>query len=98
MLISANSARRSSPIFWKCELSGDHELFILWLESMLLLFLWLNLNCFGWLNFRNDGEVDCYSVLIRLDSQKSADTFFRHFDGRRFSSLEVRLNLLGVCS
>lgn len=34
---------------------------------------------------------DCYSILIRFDEQKAADTFHKHFSGRRFSSLEVLL-------
>lgn len=55
MLISANSARRSSLIFWKCELSGDHELFIFWLESSLM-DLPLCCCCFsGWIWIVLDG-------------------------------------------
>ncbi|KAL5728032.1 RING-type E3 ubiquitin transferase [Ranunculus cassubicifolius] len=38
---------------------------------------------------RNDGVEDRYSILIRFDDQKSADNFYRHYSGRRFSSLEV---------
>lgn len=38
---------------------------------------------------RNDGREDQYSALIRFDDQRSADSFFRHFNGKRFSSLEV---------
>lgn len=38
---------------------------------------------------RNDGVEDQYSVLIRFDSQSSADSFYKHFNGKRFSSLEV---------
>ncbi|XP_010244752.1 PREDICTED: BRCA1-associated protein-like isoform X1 [Nelumbo nucifera] len=37
---------------------------------------------------RNDGMGDQYSVLIRLDNQNSADDFYKHFNGRRFSSQE----------
>ncbi|KAF5466814.1 hypothetical protein F2P56_016709 [Juglans regia] len=37
---------------------------------------------------RNDGMEDRYSILIRFDSQESTDNFYRHFNGRRFSSLE----------
>ncbi|KAF3676589.1 Acetylornithine aminotransferase, mitochondrial [Capsicum annuum] len=37
---------------------------------------------------RNDGMEDCYSILIRFDEQKAADTFHKHFNGRKFSSLE----------
>ncbi|WJZ97248.1 hypothetical protein VitviT2T_015868 [Vitis vinifera] len=38
---------------------------------------------------RNDGIEDQYSILIRFDNQSSADNFCKHFNGRRFSSLEV---------
>lgn len=38
---------------------------------------------------RNDGIEDQYSILIRFDNQNSADNFCKHFNGRRFSSLEV---------
>ncbi|MQM18898.1 hypothetical protein Taro_051897 [Colocasia esculenta] len=38
---------------------------------------------------RNDGDEDRYSVLIGFDSQVSADEFYRHFNGKRFSSLEA---------
>ncbi|KAA8541958.1 hypothetical protein F0562_023110 [Nyssa sinensis] len=38
---------------------------------------------------RNDGMEDRYSILIRFDDQNSTDTFYNHFNGRRFSSLEV---------
>ncbi|KAK9281036.1 hypothetical protein L1049_003928 [Liquidambar formosana] len=38
---------------------------------------------------RNDGMEDQYSILIRFDSQGSTDNFYKHFNGRRFSSLEV---------
>lgn len=44
---------------------------------------------FHFLDFRNDGMEDRYSILIRLDSQDSTDSFYKHFSGRRFSSLEV---------
>lgn len=40
---------------------------------------------------RNDGVEDRYSILIRFDNQKSADNFYQHFNGRRFSSLEVEM-------
>lgn len=46
------------------------------------------------LSFRNDGMEDRYSVLIRFDDQDSTDTFYKHFKGRRFSSLEVVLLLV----
>lgn len=39
--------------------------------------------------FRTDGLEDQYSVVIRFDDQISADGFYQHFNGRRFSSLEV---------
>jgi BRCA1-associated protein len=38
---------------------------------------------------RVDGMEDRYSVLIRFDDLKSADSFYKHFNSRRFSSLEV---------
>ncbi|XP_057474441.1 BRAP2 RING ZnF UBP domain-containing protein 2-like isoform X3 [Actinidia eriantha] len=38
---------------------------------------------------RNDGMEDKYSVLIRFGDQSSTDTFYKHFNGRHFSSLEV---------
>ncbi|BFG24770.1 hypothetical protein CerSpe_110440 [Prunus speciosa] len=38
---------------------------------------------------RNDGMEDRYSILIRFDSQDSTDDFYKHFNGSRFSSLEV---------
>ncbi|KAK2982837.1 hypothetical protein RJ640_021327, partial [Escallonia rubra] len=38
---------------------------------------------------RTDGMEDRYSTLIRFDDQISADNFYKHFNGRRFSSLEV---------
>ncbi|XP_017254931.1 BRAP2 RING ZnF UBP domain-containing protein 2 isoform X1 [Daucus carota subsp. sativus] len=37
---------------------------------------------------RNDGMEDKYSVLIRFDGQDSTDSFYKHFNGRHFSSLE----------
>ncbi|KAL7152570.1 hypothetical protein ABFS83_04G106500 [Erythranthe nasuta] len=37
---------------------------------------------------RTDGMEDRYIVLIRLDDQNSADSFYKHFCGKRFSSLE----------
>lgn len=40
---------------------------------------------------RNDGMEDRYSVLIRFDSQNSTDNFYKHFSGKRFSSLEVEV-------
>ncbi|XP_010244864.1 PREDICTED: BRCA1-associated protein isoform X2 [Nelumbo nucifera] len=38
---------------------------------------------------RNDGMDDRYSILIRFDDQSSTDNFYKHFSGRRFSSLET---------
>ncbi|XP_071702482.1 BRAP2 RING ZnF UBP domain-containing protein 2-like [Rutidosis leptorrhynchoides] len=38
---------------------------------------------------RNDGMENCYSILVRFDEQKSTDAFHKHFNGRRFSSLET---------
>ncbi|KAL4292188.1 BRAP2 RING ZnF UBP domain-containing protein 2 [Arachis hypogaea] len=40
---------------------------------------------------RMDGTEDQYSVLIRFDDQDSTDSFFKHYNGRRFSSLEVEI-------
>ncbi|MED6171513.1 BRAP2 RING ZnF UBP domain-containing protein 2 [Stylosanthes scabra] len=40
---------------------------------------------------RMDGTEDQYSVLIRFDDQDSTDSFFNHYNGRRFSSLEVEV-------
>ncbi|XP_047175944.1 BRAP2 RING ZnF UBP domain-containing protein 2 [Vigna umbellata] len=40
---------------------------------------------------RMDGMEDQYSVLIRFDHQDSTDSFFKHYNGRRFSSLEVEV-------
>ncbi|KAF3450932.1 hypothetical protein FNV43_RR07021 [Rhamnella rubrinervis] len=40
---------------------------------------------------RNDGMEDGYSILIRFDSQDSTDNFYKHFNGSRFSSLEVEV-------
>ncbi|KAL6572333.1 hypothetical protein OROMI_013291 [Orobanche minor] len=37
---------------------------------------------------RTEGLEDRYSILIRLDDQNSADLFYKHFNGRYFSSLE----------
>lgn len=40
---------------------------------------------------RNDGMEDRYSSLIRFDSQDSADNFYKHVNGTRFSSLEAEV-------
>ncbi|KAI9107449.1 hypothetical protein K1719_021486 [Acacia pycnantha] len=40
---------------------------------------------------RNEGMEDQYSVLIRFDDQDSTDGFYTHYNGRRFSSLEVEV-------
>ncbi|WOK95068.1 BRCA1-associated protein isoform X1 [Canna indica] len=37
---------------------------------------------------RTDGADDQYCVIIRFDDQISADGFYQHFNGKRFSSLE----------
>ncbi|KAL3819162.1 hypothetical protein ACJIZ3_005067 [Penstemon smallii] len=37
---------------------------------------------------RTEGLEDRYSILIRLDDQNSADSFYKHFNRKRFSSLE----------
>jgi BRCA1-associated protein len=38
---------------------------------------------------RIDGAEDQYSVLIKFDTLSSTDSFYKHFNGKRFSSLEV---------
>ncbi|KAK1292747.1 hypothetical protein QJS10_CPB17g02153 [Acorus calamus] len=38
---------------------------------------------------RSDGVEDRYSILINFDTLESADNFYRHFNGKPFSSLEV---------
>ncbi|CAH9106781.1 unnamed protein product [Cuscuta europaea] len=40
---------------------------------------------------RNEGVEDRYSILIRFDEQVYADSFYEHFSGRHFSSLEQEL-------
>ncbi|GAV70916.1 zf-UBP domain-containing protein/BRAP2 domain-containing protein/zf-RING_2 domain-containing protein [Cephalotus follicularis] len=40
---------------------------------------------------RNDGMDDRYSILIRFDSQDSADKFYHHFNGRQYNSLEAEV-------
>ncbi|KAJ7951957.1 BRCA1-associated protein [Quillaja saponaria] len=40
---------------------------------------------------RNDGKEDSYSILIKFDSQVSADNFYKHYNGRSFSSLEAEV-------
>ncbi|XP_028794102.1 BRCA1-associated protein isoform X1 [Neltuma alba] len=40
---------------------------------------------------RNDGMEDQYSVLIRFDDQDSTDGFYKHYNRRRFSSMEVEV-------
>ncbi|TVU02897.1 hypothetical protein EJB05_51363 [Eragrostis curvula] len=37
---------------------------------------------------RIDETEDQYSVLIKFDTQKSTDSFYKHFNGKQFSSLE----------
>ncbi|KZV44168.1 hypothetical protein F511_22520 [Dorcoceras hygrometricum] len=37
---------------------------------------------------RTEGLEDRYSILVRLDGQNSADSFYKHFNGKCFSSLE----------
>ncbi|GJN19187.1 hypothetical protein PR202_gb06432 [Eleusine coracana subsp. coracana] len=38
---------------------------------------------------RIDETEDQYSVLIKFDTQRSTDSFYKHFNGKQFSSLEV---------
>ncbi|KAJ1379014.1 Potassium transporter [Sesbania bispinosa] len=40
---------------------------------------------------RMDGMEDQYSVLILFDEQESTDSFYKHYNGHRFSSLEVEV-------
>ncbi|BBN04669.1 BRCA1-associated protein [Marchantia polymorpha subsp. ruderalis] len=40
---------------------------------------------------RNDGVTDRYSVLMKFDKQSSADEFYRHYNGKPFSSLEAEV-------
>jgi BRCA1-associated protein 2 len=42
---------------------------------------------FCWI--RIDDVDDQYSVIIRFDDQSSTDDFYKHFNRKRFSSLEV---------
>lgn len=65
--------------------SVDHMLFYL-LDLM-----------FNW-EFRNDGMEDHYSILIRFDCQESTDSFYRHFNMKHFSSLEVCSSCSVFCS
>lgn len=37
---------------------------------------------------RNDGSSDRYSALMKFDSQNIADEFFKHYNGKPFSSFE----------
>ncbi|MCO5597330.1 hypothetical protein L7F22_051406 [Adiantum nelumboides] len=41
---------------------------------------------------RNDGSIDRYSALMKFDCQSTADDFFKHYNGKPFSSFEE-----GVC-
>ncbi|GFZ11863.1 isopropylmalate dehydrogenase 2 [Actinidia rufa] len=67
--------------------SGDED------EDVDLLVMLTNVPLAKGYNFsvkvRNDGMEDKYSVLIRFGDQRSTYTFYKHFNGRRFSSLEV---------
>jgi BRCA1-associated protein len=54
---------------------------------LLYLFIEFNLRFLS----RNDGMEDRYSILISFDAQDSTDNFYKHFNGRRFSSLEVEV-------
>ncbi|KAL3677529.1 hypothetical protein R1sor_027477 [Riccia sorocarpa] len=40
---------------------------------------------------RNDGIPDRYSVLMKFDKQSSADEFYRHYNGKPFSSFEAEV-------
>ena len=43
---------------------------------------------------RNDAVEERYMVLLKMDSQASADDFFRYFNGKEFSPLEPDLKCL----
>lgn len=43
---------------------------------------------------RNDAMEDRYSVLVKFDDQKSADTFYHELTGWRFLSAEVCFNYI----
>jgi hypothetical protein len=58
---------------------------------LLYLFIEFNLRFLS----RNDGMEDRYSILISFDAQDSTDNFYKHFNGRRFSSLEVCQQIMG---
>lgn len=47
-----------------------------------------------WLCCRTDGAEDQYSVLINFDTQSSTDSFYKHFNGKQFSSLEVLISFI----
>lgn len=81
----------SFSIFWRCGLSGFiFESFVISGPVFpFVVLLNLILMLFSCLWFRNDGMEDRYSILIRFDSQDSTDDFYKHFNGSRFSSLEV---------
>ncbi|KAJ7542954.1 hypothetical protein O6H91_09G057000 [Diphasiastrum complanatum] len=40
---------------------------------------------------RNEGASDRYSVLMKFDEQVLADDFYKHYDGKPFSSLEAEI-------
>lgn len=97
MQISVSFVVHSFSIYWKCELSGSISEELLpsfWKKVMVVLVLNLVLIVFylAW-GSRNDGVEDKYSVLIRFDDQSSTDAFYKHFNGRHFSSLEVCFSL-----
>ncbi|KAK7261972.1 hypothetical protein RIF29_28299 [Crotalaria pallida] len=43
-----------------------------------------------------NGMEDQYSVLMRFDHQDSTDTFYNHYNGRRFSSLSLEVEVCRV--
>ena len=88
MLIFVSSVVRLFNIYWKCELSGlNLNAMLIWPRVYIGGFLCDLVTFF--LHIRNDGMEDKYSVLIRFDGQDSTDSFYKHFNGRHFSSLEV---------
>lgn len=44
--------------------------------------------------YRNDAVEERYMVFLKMDSQANADDFYRYFNGKEFSSLEVNTTFL----
>jgi hypothetical protein len=58
-----------------------------WCAGVISMYVGWSVN--WWLCCRTDGAEDQYSVLINFDTQNSTDNFYKHFNGKQFSSLEV---------